>query len=336
MTKNRLKLLLVFFGICSTLPCSGMHHLLLNVVPIHSKYSLIFIFSIAYLNGLVALFTPYLYPLVPITIQNLSPDQPDRGKRQRNKISFSLYLTVIFLAAGLLVSSLSSLFNFPKLTTNWIFNFILARLFLGLGLSLIGAFEFKLPKIWRSKARDVADNYSQKGIFYMALTLPVLSFSSIAPILCLVLLLANSNGLLGTLIGMGGLAGGIVTAFIFPGFINLMPSTVLNQVKVLLGFLALLIGFKFFSLADNYAGWGLINRELFIIIILVLSSVLGLYFLGKIKLNNDYQSNLNIYGQEYVPLLKLFIALGLFTFSIFLLPGIWGAPLQGLSFFLPN
>ena len=173
----------------------------------------------------------------------------------------------------------------------------------------------------------------------MALTLPIVTFSSTGPIVGLVLVMASDGGSWGPLVGMLGFSLGLSTPFLFPVIINFIASSiaVLNQVKVVLGLLSVLVSFKFLSIAVIKLGWNeIFDRELFIGLWAILCIVLGLYMLGKLKFSNDYVVTRNNHNQEFVTLSRLFIAIASFVLAIYLIPGIFGAPLKGISGFLPS
>ena len=175
----------------------------------------------------------------------------------------------------------------------------------------------------------------------MALTLAIVSFSCTGPIVGPLLVLAGKGGIAGPAVGMFGFSIGLALPFalfaIFPGMLNKMASSGgwLNQVKVVLGFIELMLALKFFSNADLAKGWRLLDREIFIAIWIVISVLLGFYLLGKLKLSHDDASAKNVYGQEHVSIFKLFLAITSFSFAVYLLPGMWGAPLNGISAFVP-
>jgi thiol:disulfide interchange protein DsbD len=214
-------------------------------------------------------------------------------------------------------------------------------IFVVFGISFLGAFEITLPSSWTSKTDSKAGVGSFGGIFFMALTLAIVSFSCTGPIVGPLLVLAGKGGIAGPAVGMFGFSVGLALPFalfaVFPGMLNKMASSGgwLNQVKVVLGFLELMLALKFFSNADLAMGWRILDREIFIALWIVISVLLGLYLLGKLKLSHDDAPVKNIYGQEYVPMFKLFLSIAAFTFSVYLLPGMWGAPLNGMSAFLP-
>jgi thiol:disulfide interchange protein len=298
---------------------------------------LILLFLKSFATGLLTVLTPFIYAIFPITASILSPKNKPKEEGIRNSAMYVLSLFIIFTTLGLLVSIVVELTGISKLTEHWLFNFALFRLFVGLGLIFIGAFDIKLPASWANPTASKARAGSFSGIFYMALTLPIVSFSSIAPMLVLVLLFVGKTGFIGPILSMFGFAAGLSMPILFPGILRVFLSSkgMLNQVKVILGFISILIGLKFFSYADISLGWNLLDRKMFIIILMMMSTLVGLYMLGYIKLPKDYAPEQNIYGLEYITIPRLFIAIFLFTFVVYLLPGLWDAPLKGITSFLP-
>lgn len=214
-------------------------------------------------------------------------------------------------------------------------------MFLVFGISFLGAFEITLPSSWTNKTDAKAGTNSFSGIFFMALTLVIVSFSCTGPIVGTLIVDAARRGIAGPTVGMFGFSVGLALPFalfaVFPGMLNKMASGGgwLNQVKVTLGFVELALAMKFLSNADLQMGWRLLDREIFIAIWIVIAIMLGIYLLGKLKLSHDDANAKNVFGQEYVSLFKLFLAMASFTFAVYLFPGMWGAPLNGMSAFLP-
>ena len=304
----------------------------------HRERPLLWIFFEAMLLGILAVFTPYVYAVLPMTLSYISVLSRSRGHKLRNSVYYALALISIFLALGLLLSILISTTGFYQLADHWIFNLVFFRIFLMLGLSFLGAFEINLPVKWAHKIDKKAGVDSVKEIFFMALSLPVVTISSTGPIAGLVLLFAGRGGFLGPVFGMLGFSLGFVSPFIFPSILNLISRSInwLNHVKVLLGFGSLLLCLKFLSNADIALDWNLIDNDIFIAMMLCLSLMMGLYMLGIIRLTNDYLHIQNVYGQEYVSLSRLFLAIAFLSFAVYLLPGLWGAPLNQIQGFLPS
>jgi len=303
--------------------------------------SLLWLFLAALGGGIAAVLTPCVYSMIPITVSFFTKRSKTRKEGLRNAFYYSLSIILIFTILGVLISAIFGANALNSLSTNWIANLFFFVIFIIFGISFLGAFEITLPSSWTSKTDSKAGVGSFGGIFFMALTLAIVSFSCTGPIVGPLLVLAGKGGILGPAIGMFGFSVGLALPFalfaVFPGMLNKMASSGgwLNQVKVVLGFVELMLALKFFSNADLAQGWRLLDRELFIAIWIVLSVLLGFYLLGKLKLSHDDAPAKNIYGQEYVSLFKLFLAILSFTFAVYLLPGMWGAPLNGVSAFLP-
>ena len=303
--------------------------------------SLLWLFLAALGGGLAAVITPCVYSMIPITVSFFTKRSKTRAEGIRNAIYYSLSIIIIFTVLGVLISAIFGANALNSLSTNWIANIFFFLIFILFGVSFLGAFEITLPSSWTSKTDSKAGVGSFSGIFFMALTLAIVSFSCTGPIVGPLLVLAGKGGIAGPAVGMFGFSIGLALPFalfaIFPGMLNKMASSGgwLNQVKVVLGFLELMLALKFFSNADLAMGWRLLDRELFISLWIVISVLLGFYLLGKLKLSHDDAPAKNVYGQEYVSIFKLFLAIAAFTFSVYLLPGMWGAPLNGMSAFLP-
>lgn len=303
--------------------------------------SLLWLFLAALGGGIAAVITPCVYAMIPITVSFFTKRSKTRQEGIRNALYYSLSIILIFTVLGILISAIFGGNALNTLSTNWIANLVFFIIFLIFGASFLGAFEITLPSSWTSKTDAKAGLGSFSGIFFMALTLAIVSFSCTGPIVGPLLVLAGQGGILGPAIGMFGFSIGLALPFalfaIFPGWLNKMASSGgwLNQVKVVLGFLELMLALKFLSNADLAMGWRLLDREIFIAIWIALSVLLGIYLLGKLKLSHDDASPKNIYGQEYVSIFRLFLSIVSFTFAIYLLPGMWGAPLNGMSAFVP-
>ena len=303
--------------------------------------SLLWLFLAALAGGLAAVITPCVYSMIPITVSFFTKRSKTRAEGLRNALYYSLSIIIIFTVLGVLISAIFGANALNALSTNWIANLFFFVIFVIFGISFLGAFEITLPSSWTSKTDSRAGVGSFGGIFFMALTLAIVSFSCTGPIVGPLLVLAGKGGIAGPAVGMFGFSIGLALPFalfaIFPGMLNKMASSGgwLNQVKVVLGFIELMLALKFFSNADLAKGWRLLDREIFIAIWIVISVLLGFYLLGKLKLSHDDASAKNVYGQEYVSIFKLFLAITSFSFAVYLLPGMWGAPLNGISAFVP-
>jgi thiol:disulfide interchange protein len=305
------------------------------------KQSLLMLFLLSFGGGIAAIFTPCIFSMIPITISFFTKRSKTKAEGIRNAILYSLSIMVIFTVLGVAISAIFGSAALNTLSTDWranLFFFVLIMIF---AISFLGAFEITLPSSWTSITDSRAGVGSFMGIFFMALTLVIVSFSCTGPIVGPLLVLAGKGGIAGPAIGMFGFSMGLALPFslfaIFPGMINKMASSGgwLNQVKVVLGFVELMLALKFLSNADLAMKWRLLDREIFIAIWIVLAILLGIYLLGKLQLSHDDAPAKNIYGQEYVSIFKLFLAITSFVFAVYLLPGMWGAPLNGMSAFLP-
>lgn len=305
------------------------------------KRGLVWLFFMALGGGFAAVITPCVYSMIPITVSFFTKRSKTRAEGIRNAIWYSLSIILIFTILGVLISVMFGANALNNLSTNWIANLFFFIVFVIFGISFLGAFEITLPASWTSKTDSKASLSSFSGIFFMALTLVIVSFSCTGPIVGPLLVIAGQGGVAGPMLGMFGFSIGLALPFalfaVFPGLLNKMATSGgwLNQVKVVLGFLELMLALKFLSNADLAQGWRLLDREIFIAIWIVLSVMLGFYLLGKLKLSHDDASPKNIYGQEYVSIFKLFLAITCFSFAVYLLPGMWGAPLNGMSQFVP-
>ncbi|MDR3678611.1 MAG: cytochrome c biogenesis protein CcdA [Flavipsychrobacter sp.] len=305
------------------------------------KKSMLMVFLEALLGGILAVLTPCVYSMIPITVSFFTKRSKTRAEGLKNAGYYSLSIIIIFTLLGVAISAIFGGNALNTLSTNWIANLVFFVLFVVFGISFLGAFEITLPSSWTNKTDSKANTKSFSGIFFMALTLVIVSFSCTGPIIGPLLVIAAKGGFIGPAIGMFGFSFGLALPFalfaVFPGMLNKIASSGgwLNQVKVVLGFIELALALKFFSNADQSMGWRLLDREIFIALWIVIFVLLGFYLLGKLKLSHDDENKKNVYGQEYVSIFKLFLAIGSFTFAVYLFPGMWGAPLNGMSQFLP-
>lgn len=305
------------------------------------EISLWMIFVLALGGGILAILTPCVYSMIPITVSFFTKRSKTRAEGIRNAMLYSFSIIMIFTILGVAISAIFGADALNVLSTHWIPNMIFFAIFVVFGISFLGAFEITLPSSWTSKTDSKANTSSFKGIFFMALTLVIVSFSCTGPIIGPLIVGAAKGGIQGPALGMFGFSIGLALPFalfaVFPGLLNNMAKSGgwLNQVKVTLGFIELMLALKFLSNADLQQGWRIMDREVFIALWIVLSVLLGVYLLGKLKLSHDDAGAKNIYGQEYVSIFKLFLAIGCFSLAVYMLPGMWGAPLKGLSAFVP-
>ena len=298
--------------------------------------SWLFIFFAGFLGGLIALLTPCVWPMIPMTVSFFLKRTKDRKKAIRDAITYGLSIIVIYLVMGLLITGIFGASALNDLSTNAIFNILFFLLLVVFAVSFFGAFELVLPASWTSKLDSKADSTTGVlSIFFMSFTLVLVSFSCTGPIIGTLLVQAASMGTaVGPAIGMFGFALALSIPFsvfaIFPNMLQSMPKSGgwLNSVKVVLGFLELALALKFLSVADLAYGWRLLDREAFIVLWIVIFSLLGVSLLGKIKFSHDSEV-------KYVSVPRLFMAIISFAFAIYMVPGLWGAPLKAISAFAP-
>ncbi len=303
--------------------------------------SLLMLFIISFGLGIVAVFTPCIFSMIPITVSFFTKRSKTRAEGIKNALYYSSSIIIIFTVLGVVISAIWGSAQLNTLATDWRVNLFFFALFVVFGISFLGAFEISLPSSWTNATDSKAGVSSFGGIFFMALTLVIVSFSCTGPIVGGLLVEAGKGGIAGPAIGMLGFSTGLALPFalfaIFPGLVNKLAQSGgwLNQVKVVLGFIELMFALKYLSNADLAQGWRLLDREIFLAIWIVLALMLGVYLMGWYKLSHDDETPKNIYGQEYVGIFKLFLAVTFFGFAVYLIPGMWGAPLNGVSAFVP-
>jgi len=297
--------------------------------------SLLWIFITGFLGGLIALLTPCVFPMIPMTV-SVFMKMSGGHKAVRNAIFYGIAIILIYVSLGLVVTAIFGADALNALSTNPIFNLIFFGLLIFFATAFLGAFELQLPTSWANFFdRKVDSSQGFASILFMAFTLALVSFSCTGPIIGTLLVQAAVSGsILAPIVGMFGFSLALALPFtllaMFPSILHSLPRSGgwLNSVKVVMGFIELALAFKFLSTADLVAHWGLLSRELFLAIWIVIFTVLGFYLLGKIKLSHD--SDL-----ESISVSRLFFALASFIFAIWMLPGMWGAPLKAISAFPP-
>lgn len=298
--------------------------------------SWLFIFFAGFLGGLIALLTPCVWPMIPMTVSFFLKRTKDRKKAIRDAVTYGVSIIVIYLVLGLLITGIFGASALNDLSTNAIFNIIFFLLLVLFAVSFFGAFEIVLPSSWTNKLDMKADSTTGIiSIFFMSFTLVLVSFSCTGPIIGTLLVQAASMGSkVGPAIGMFGFALALSIPFsffaVFPNMLQSMPKSGgwLNSVKVVLGFLELALALKFLSVADLAYGWRLLDREVFVVLWIVIFALLGFYLLGKIRFSHDSEL-------KHVSVPRLFMAIISFGFSIYMMPGLWGAPLKAISAFAP-
>ncbi len=293
------------------------------------------------LAGLIGFLTPCVYALVPITISFFTKRSKTKLQGKKNALFYSISIILIYTLVGALVATVLPKNALNNLSTNYIFNLFLFVLFIIFGASFLGAFEINLPSSWSNKIDSKAGIGSYSGIFFMALTLVIVSFSCTGNFVASLLGLSTAAGKIAPVVGMFGFGFGLALPFaLFAFFPSLLSSLGKsggwqNALKVVLGFLELALALKFLSNADLDKGWRLLDREVFIVLWIVIFVLLGMYLIGKIRFKHDSEPKQNDFGLEYISVPRLFLAIFSFAFSIYLVPGLWGAPLKAVSAFIP-
>ncbi|MFT7083554.1 MAG: thiol:disulfide interchange protein DsbD, partial [Nonlabens sp.] len=285
------------------------------------------IFIVAFLSGFAALLTPCVFPMIPLTVSFFTKQSKTRAKGISNALLYGVFIIVIYVLLGTVVTAIFGSESLNELSTNVYFNVAFFLILVVFAASFLGAFEITLPQSWANKADEKANKGGIAGIFFMALALAIVSFSCTGPIVGSLIVEAASKGGLAPVIGMFGFSLAIALPFalfaIFPGWMNSLPASGgwLNTVKVVLGFLELALAFKFLSAADLVYQTHILEREVFLAIWIAIFGALALYLLGKIKLPHD--------GPEApISVGRLLLGLVVLTFTIYMIPGLWGAPLK--------
>ncbi|MBC7886603.1 MAG: thioredoxin family protein [Ferruginibacter sp.] len=291
--------------------------------------------------GLIGFLTPCVYALVPITISFFTKRSKTKAQGKKNALLYAISIILIYTLVGALVATVLPKNALNNLSTNWIFNVFLFLLFIIFGASFLGAFEINLPASWSNTIDSKAGVGSYSGIFFMALTLVIVSFSCTGNFVASLLGLSTAAGKIAPVIGMFGFGFGLALPFaVFAFFPSLLSSLGKsggwqNALKVVLGFLELALALKFLSNADLDKGWRILDREVFIVLWIVIFVLLGMYLLGKIRFKNDSESPRNDFGLPFVSVSRLFLAILSLSFAVYLVPGLWGAPLKAVSAFVP-
>ncbi|MBD8488761.1 thioredoxin family protein [Echinicola sp. CAU 1574] len=288
----------------------------------------------AFLGGLAALLTPCVFPMIPMTVTFFTGSSKSRSQGIRNAFIYGLSIIVIYTLAGTIVAAIQGPEFANWLSTHWVPNLFFFLVFIFFALAFLGLFEITLPSGLVNKMDAKADKGGLTGVFFMAFTLVLVSFSCTGPIVGSILIESAGGEILKPIMGMIAFSLAFAIPFtlfaIFPEWLNGLPKSGgwLNSVKVVLGFLELALAFKFLSTADQVYHWGLLDRDIYIAIWIVIFASMGFYLLGKIRLPHD-----SIMEKLSVP--RLLLAIGTFIFVIYLVPGLFGAPLKSLSGYLP-
>ncbi|SHI77254.1 thiol:disulfide interchange protein DsbD [Mesonia phycicola] len=292
------------------------------------------IFFLAFFSGFLALLTPCVFPMIPMTVGFFTKQSKTRSKGIRNALLYGFFIVVIYVLLGTLVTGIFGADALNALSTNVTFNVIFFILLIIFATSFLGAFEIMLPNSWANKVDRQADRGGVVGIFFMALALAIVSFSCTGPIVGTLLVQAASNGGLAPIVGMLGFSLAIAIPFglfaLFPAWMNTLPRSGgwLNTVKVFLGFLELALAFKFLSNADLVLQAHILEREIFLAVWIAIFGTLAFYLFGKIRLPHDSEL-------PHISVGRLGLGLVVLMFTIYLIPGLWGAPLKMISGFPP-
>jgi thiol:disulfide interchange protein len=293
------------------------------------------IFIAGFLGGLAAVLMPCIYPLLPLTVSFFTKKSGSRAKGIRQSLIYGASIIIIYVALGVIISAIFGSDALNSLATNGVFNLFFFLLLVVFGISFLGAFEITLPSSLGNKLDANADKGGMAGIFFMAATLVVVSFSCTGPIIGTLLVEAASKGdRLGPAVGMLGFSLALALPFtifaLFPSALKSLPKSGgwLNTVKVVLGFLEIAFALKFLSNVDLAYHWNWFDREIFLSIWIALGALLGLYLIGKLKFSHDSEV-------DHVSIPRFFSAVIVFAFVVYMIPGLWGAPLKSISAFLP-
>ena len=299
--------------------------------------SMLWILISGFIGGLIALVTPCVWPMIPMTVSFfLKRNKTERKKAITEALIYGAAIIVIYVLLGLLITGIFGASALNNLATSSLFNLIFFALLVFFAIAFFGGFEMVLPSKWTNKMDEKADKTSGAlSIFFMAFTLVLVSFSCTGPIIGTLLVEAATAGsILAPAIGMLGFAIALAVPFvlfaIFPSWLAGMPKSGgwLNSVKVVLGFLELALALKFLSVADLAYGWGILDREVFLVLWIVIFALLGIYLLGKIKFPGDSDV-------PHITIPRLFLSIISIAFAIYMIPGLWGAPLKAISAFSP-
>ena len=303
-----------------------------------SDRSLLYIFLMGLAGGFVALFTPCVWPIIPMTVSFFLKRARDKKKGVRDAITYGVSIIVIYLTLGIALTVIFGASFANALATNAVVNIIFCLLLVVFALSFFGWFELTLPSSWTNKIDSKASSTSGLlSIFLMAFTLALVSFSCTGPIIGFLLVEVTTSGsYMAPAMGMFGFALALALPFtlfaLFPTWLKQAPKSGswMNTIKVVLGFIELAFALKFFSVADLAYGWGLLDREVFLALWIVIFGMLGLYLIGKLKFQSD------MYGEDKpMPVACIMLGMVSFAFVVYMVPGLWGAPCKAVSAFAP-
>ncbi len=293
------------------------------------------IFLLTFLTGLIAVITPCVFPLIPVTVSFFLKRSKSRAEGLRNSLWYSLSIILIYTIPTLLLTLAFGDTALYKISTHPVSNILFFVIFIVFAISFFGAFELELPNSWANKADQKAGKGGLTGIFFMALTLVIVSFSCTGPLVGTLLGQTSTGGVSASpIVGMLGFGAGLALPFslfaFFPSMLQSLPKSGgwLNAVKVTFGFIELALAMKFLSNVDLAYHWHLLDRDVFLVIWIVIFGLMGLYLLGKLRFSHDSE-------MKYISVPRLFFSIFSFCFALYMIPGLWGAPLKLLSGFIP-
>ena len=304
------------------------------------------IFLLGVLGGLIALLTPCVWPIIPMTVSFFLKRSEDKKKGIRDAITYGISIVVIYVLLGLLVTLIFGASALNALSTNAIFNIFFCLMLLVFGASFLGGFEITLPSSWTNAVdKKSSSTTGLLSIFLMAFTLSLVSFSCTGPIIGFLLVEVSTTGsILAPTIGMLGFALALALPFtlfaMFPAWLKQMPKSGnwMNCIKVCLGLLEIAFALKFFSVADLAYGWHLMDREVFLCLWIVIFALMGAYLIGWIRFPHDedeYDEMGEVVQRPRTSVIRFFMALAAFAFALYMVPGLWGAPCKAVSAFAP-
>ncbi len=301
----------------------------------YSNLSAWSIFIQGLIGGLLALLTPCVFSMIPLTVSFFIKQSKDRKTGIKNASVYSVSIVLIYVALGFIITKLFGADALNSMASDVWFNLAFFVIFIVFAVSFFGAFEITLPSSWVNRSDRAADRGGLIGIFFMAFTLALVSFSCTAPVIggLLAVVMQGGNNM-GALIGMAGFSIALAVPFalfaIFPAWLNTLPKSGgwLNAIKVSLGFIELALALKFFSNVDLAYHWGILKREIFVALWIIIFGLWGMYLLGKIKFSHDSEI-------KHLSIPRLLFAVVVLSFTIYLIPGLWGAPLKIISGFPP-
>ena len=304
--------------------------------PEKKEKSLLVIFLLALVGGIATMFTPCVFPMIPMTVNFFMNGTDNKRESRRQALFFGFSIVFLFAVMGAILALCFGPEALYFIGTHWIPNLIFFIIFIVFSLSFFGLFEIKMPEKWINKSDEQADKGGFLAPFFIALTTVLVSFSCTGPILgaALVTLTTSSTDRMVSLLTMLGFGIGFALPFtllaLFPSVLkNMKSGGWLNTVKVVFAFLELAFGLKFLQMADQYCNWGILDREVYLALWIVIFAMLGFYLLGKLKFKGDEDL-------EHIGVVRLFLSIGVFAFVVYMIPGLWGAPLKAIAGFVPQ